>query len=76
MAYQQQDKRERVEGRERKERSGSGTRQQPNLESQHLIIYILQWKLQHMLPQNGFHSIQCTVSILTLQKLIQFLTEF
>jgi hypothetical protein len=34
MAYQQQDKRERVEGRERKERSGSGTRQQPNLELQ------------------------------------------
>jgi len=26
--------------------------------------------------KNIFHSIQCTVSILTLQKLIQFLTEF
>jgi hypothetical protein len=62
------------EGRERKKRSGSGTQQQPNLELQHLIIY--QWKVRHILPKNIFHSIQCTVSILTLQKLIQFLTEF
>ncbi len=70
-----QDKRKRVEGRERKERSGSGTRQQPNLElQQHLIIY--QWKVRHILSKNNFHSIQCTVSILTLQNLIQFLTDF
>ncbi len=63
-----QDKREVGEGRERKERSGSGARQQPNLELQHLIIY--QWKVRHSLPKNIFHSIQCTstVSILTLQK--------
>jgi hypothetical protein len=27
-------------------------------------------------PKNIFHSTQCIVSILTLQKLIQFLTEF
>jgi hypothetical protein len=27
-------------------------------------------------PKNIFHSTQCTVSILTLQKVIQFLTEF
>ncbi len=69
-----QDKRERGEGRERKERSGSGTRQQqqPNLELQHLIIYMYQWKVRHILPKTIFHSIYYI--ILALQKLIQFLT--
>jgi hypothetical protein len=66
-----QDKRERGEGRERKERSGSGIRQQPNLELQHLIIYIhlpMEMESTTHTPKNIFHSIQCTVSILTLQK--------
>ena len=68
-----QDKRQEGEGegRERKKRSGSGsgTQQQPNkfrITTPRLIIY--QWKVRHILPKNIFHSIQFTVSILTLQK--------